>query len=314
MITNRRLYLGAIVAAGVLGAGLQAFATTSAPASTLPREFAYQGYLEDSGGPITGTRRMQFFMVNDAATGAFGTDCDHATCKWYEDEAAVVISGGYFTVKLGDSSPLDAKTFTDYPNLWLKVRVFDETEGNPVELDGAQKLLATPYSITAQTAQQFYVTDDLRVQGGVEIGDHPGTTDPGVGDLYVANDLQVGGGVAAGSIAASGALNGSALTTTGNVTVGGTLSVGSTSGILFRYGPYTASGGGYREIYLSPAKSICFLTEMRIYDNEGSGGTEKCEIRINSSTSWRIYSDSHNDGGSTTADDIVCTAYCLSWR
>lgn len=195
-MTRSKMYMVLATCVAVAGVGYGAYAQTGA--GTPPSMIPYHGYLEDAAGPIDGTRNLTFFITS-AAGGNL------ASALWQETRD-VSFSNGYFSVALGASTPIPASTFNQATR-FLRVQI----DGN--QLNGAQQLLATPYSITAQVANTFSVNtlavagaataasvtttgvmtsgDDILVGGGVRVGNHPTITNPATGDIAVAGDVRV---------------------------------------------------------------------------------------------------------------------------
>ncbi|UCG78088.1 MAG: hypothetical protein JSV21_11095 [Nitrospirota bacterium] len=106
----------------------------------LPIEINYQGYLTDqSGVPVDGAVTMTFRLYDDPLAGAL---------QWDSTPVSVDVSGGVYSVVLGET-PQPAIIPAIFANqLWLSIEV--ETDG---EMAPRQKLTATSYSIQAGTAE-----------------------------------------------------------------------------------------------------------------------------------------------------------------
>jgi hypothetical protein len=104
-----------------MGFALLAAAKTSAD---VPSLIPVQGTLTDTADvPIDGSFDMRFAIFTAEQNG---------TELWFENRTGgdkVEVKEGFFTVYLGEVSPLDPLDFIDYPQLWLEMRVGDETMG-----------------------------------------------------------------------------------------------------------------------------------------------------------------------------------------
>jgi len=115
----------------------------ASPAWAVPAKFNQQGRLLDtSGQPLTGTHALVFALY-DASTGGVQ--------QWSEYHSTDFDSG-YYTVTLGDVTPLDDALFSGAP-LWLEIAV------DGVTLEPRQEVAAVPWALRAISAE--------RVDGGV---------------------------------------------------------------------------------------------------------------------------------------------------
>lgn len=128
---SMRRIITALMAAALFTAGL-------AVQAAVPSVVSYQGKLTDlSGQPVTdGTYIMDFSIYTDSSRG---------TPVWVEPGRSVQVSGGVFTVLLGEQSPLSASVFAG--DRWLGVIV------NGIELTPRTKLASAPYAFRAHTAE-----------------------------------------------------------------------------------------------------------------------------------------------------------------
>ncbi len=145
----------AIVAGGAL-----ALAVTG-PYGTPPRVIAYGGTLEQNGMPVNGAVPMTFFIVDSEAAPV-------TSALWSEDYPAgspVTVAGGRFQVGLGSRTPNTGipDSVLQAGELYVAVRVAG------VDLAGRQRLLASPFAITAAQARDFTVNGNLTVTGGVSL-------------------------------------------------------------------------------------------------------------------------------------------------
>lgn len=312
---NQKALLTLFTMVSALGVAFGVGALTgSSTAETPPRVFPYQGYLEDSSGtPINGTRAITFFITRALDTPvAPDTDCQAANaCRWKETQD-VALSNGYFSVNLpeDENTNVFGDGFFDESELYLRLVVADDGGANPVVLDGAQRLLATPYAITAQVATNFSVDqltvaqgatigstlrvtggDVLATGGGLEVGNHPATSNPDTGDLYVADDIDANGDADVGGNLHAG----------GNITLNGSLEIGPAAGTpgagdLFvdgdiqadgsirlhagsPFSPFTAAAGTSTTL-TSWIGHLCFISGISVIDNTTGGDqTRSCTIR-----------------------------------
>jgi len=115
-------------------------AATSAAAQSVPPLISYQGRLMDSGGlPITGASVPMTFSLWDGETGG--------TFLWSEPQA-VEVSGGLYSVLLGDSVPLPASVFSG-ATVYLEVTVMAET------LAPRERLTSVAYAFRAEDADSL---------------------------------------------------------------------------------------------------------------------------------------------------------------
>jgi len=98
--------------------------------------FTYQGRLNDTNGPVTGTATFTFRILSAASGGAQ---------FWQETTNGVPVTNGLFTVELGTVMPLIGPVF-DGSDRWLELVV------NGTTLTNRQKFTHTPYAIRAREA------------------------------------------------------------------------------------------------------------------------------------------------------------------
>ncbi|MBI4208486.1 MAG: hypothetical protein HY538_02115 [Deltaproteobacteria bacterium] len=140
----------------VLSLGLLVL-TTSAFSARL----SYQGVLEDGSGPVSGTTIMEFALCSTPNCSP-----DYGDPMW-EGRYVVEVSGGIFSVELGDTSqgnqPIEASDVA-VQDLYLRVIV----EGEPLMTSNQyQHLVSVPYALGSQG-------DFIVANGNVGIG----TTNP----------------------------------------------------------------------------------------------------------------------------------------
>ncbi len=123
------------------------------PASALavPTTALHQGRLFDgSGAPLTGDHDLGFALYDDATAG---------TELWSEDLVDVPFDAGFFTVTLGQISPLDAGVVSG-DAVWLGVSV----DGG-AELQDRMQLASVPFALRA--AEATLAQTAVNVDGGV---------------------------------------------------------------------------------------------------------------------------------------------------
>jgi hypothetical protein len=116
---------------------LMAMVILLAPAllrADVPLTINHQGYLtSDAGAPVTGTRSMTFALYNVPEAGA---------ALWTEVQS-VTVTGGLFSVYLGDVAALPDSIFTGQA-LYLGIRVADDSEMTP-----RIRLATVPYAFAS---------------------------------------------------------------------------------------------------------------------------------------------------------------------
>lgn len=105
--------------------GFNAYVTFAAPERQVeianqPTTIGFQGYLEENGSPVTGTKSITFTLY-DASTGG--------TSIWSETQGSVSVEDGLYSVQLGSSTALDPDDFGD--ERWLGVTVQGDSEMTP---------------------------------------------------------------------------------------------------------------------------------------------------------------------------------------
>src|SRR5262245_35939395 len=174
-----RIVSAAAAIALLAGAGLYARATSQASAAP-PRLIPYTGHLDHDGNPVTGSVAMKVCLITDPATA-----CDAA--PWSEMHGAVAVAGGRFSVTLGESVPIGDDTFKSAPATPLYVRVMvgasNDAGATFVQLNGAQRVLSTPYAINAEQAAK------MRIDGPI----HSGAATPASAELGLYSETAAGG-------------------------------------------------------------------------------------------------------------------------
>jgi hypothetical protein len=96
---------------------LSAFPVGADVPDTLP----LQGILTDADGvPIDGTPNLEFALYPAASGG---------TELWSETLTSFPLTNGFFTVYLGETTPIDMALLAAQPELWMQVNV----NGEPME-------------------------------------------------------------------------------------------------------------------------------------------------------------------------------------
>lgn len=146
-------------------------ALASAPAATdVPQVLSYQGKLTDSSGlPVADGIHTLTFAVYSAET--------RGSLLWIENGRKVQVSGGLFSVLLGEVEPLPAGGFPS--DAWLETRVGDTV------LSPRLRLASTPFALRAHSAENVApgaaVTSLNSLTGAVNIaaGDNLSLTQTG---------------------------------------------------------------------------------------------------------------------------------------
>ena len=130
----------------------------SARAAGVPNVLSQQGRLLDSGGnPVAGMVTFKFTIYDTPMTG---------TAIWTETQM-ISLDNGYFSARLGDTTPVPAAVFTGAAR-YLGVQVGTDTEMTP-----RQPLVSVPYAITASDATGDIHANSLSV-GGTMVVDNTG--------------------------------------------------------------------------------------------------------------------------------------------
>lgn len=116
---------GVFLLATLVLTGFNAYVTFAAPERQVagadqPSTIGFQGYLEENGSPVTGTKSITFTLY-DAATGG--------NSVWSETQGTVSVENGLYSVQLGSSTALDPDDFDD--DRWLGVTVQGDSEMTP---------------------------------------------------------------------------------------------------------------------------------------------------------------------------------------
>ena len=127
--------------------------------SAVPDEINYQGLLEDDASlPITGSVNFDF-AIFDALTDG--------TQLWAETQTGVSVVDGMYSIALGSNTPLTATILTGGT-------VYLETTINGETLLPRERLLAVPYALRAQEADNVGGISNTFVQQIFQYGNHDG--------------------------------------------------------------------------------------------------------------------------------------------
>ena len=156
-------------------------------AQAVPLAFSHQGRLFDAvGDPLDGSHSLTLTLYDTSAGGS---------AVWTETHADVAFDLGYFSVRLGEVTPLDSAAFTG-AELFLGLQV----DGG-VELPERLPLLSVPYALRTDEAAHADVASavaggavdatELRV-GGQLIADGSGLRAAAVAHVHDAADITTG--------------------------------------------------------------------------------------------------------------------------
>ena len=147
-------------------------AMAGSAAADVPQMINYQGHLRDStGAPLDTTVSMEFAIYDDSTGGV---------PLWVEMQGPVTVSGGAFSVMLGEMVPIDGAVFSG-PERWLAIKVGDDPELAP-----KTRLASVGYAFRVSTVDgstggiisgDVSIQSDLVVSGKATIG--PGHSNTG---------------------------------------------------------------------------------------------------------------------------------------
>lgn len=157
-------WLSLLVALALLSGGLTlaraapGIASLAPQGSAAPTIVSYQGRVQVSGAPFTGTGYFKFAIVNQAGSTTYWSN-DGTSSGGSEPTAAVqlLVSDGLFTVLLGDTSlegmtrQLTASVFSGYDR-YLRVWFRAGSSGAFTRLTPDTRIAAVPYALQAQHA------------------------------------------------------------------------------------------------------------------------------------------------------------------
>lgn len=118
-----------------------------------PQIINFQGALKDANGqPVNDSKYMEF-RIYDVLTGG-GT-------LWTEHHTAVTISGGIFSVELGNITPFQPDMF-NYPELYITYLLGGETN----EMQPRHRVLSVPYALKSESSISAVIADNsLMIDG-----------------------------------------------------------------------------------------------------------------------------------------------------
>lgn len=308
---------------GLGGIGYGAYAQTGQTGVQPPRLIAYQGYLEDGGGPIEGQLDVDFFITSERNT-PLSADCasSSAPCYWSQ-ERAVTFSRGYFSLVLGEENALPLTLFRD-STVYLRVSIGGET------LDGAQRLLAAPFAVTAELAGDLSVDSALSVNNALTVADdlvvhdkitgHKGvlvntgattsdlgaSTQEGLKITHGGGELEMDGD----EISASRELS---INAPGGIYLNSTIRGDLHSSVLRVEAERTLAVASPTEETVSTMDlgsadgRMCFLTSIYAHDSADRQNHLLCEVAI-SGGRWEF-----RYRGRVGVIDPICKARCLTW-
>ncbi|MBN2005135.1 MAG: hypothetical protein JXA21_17380 [Anaerolineae bacterium] len=301
-----------------------------APQSIEPSVVSYQGMLyDDLGAPLSGAYTLTFRLYDGIAAPVTQT-------LWTEVITGVTVREGYFTVLLGDSTPIDYADFAQ-PDTYIGIQVESYDELVP-----RQRFATVPYAfyasrasgltapdgdpadaVTVDTEGALNVTRILTVGGAIFAESLTAS-----GDLYanqihasdlVSSSILRGDSLDMGSVSISGgAITGDSLNVGGDI-VGGDITANGNIGWAY---PNHLTGFTVSQEYtvtihspdledtetknmVNSSNSICFLTNC--YHEIGMGATND--------TGCKVY----EDGGLWKLEAFslhaltLCKARCISW-
>lgn len=174
-----------VFVAGAVVAGAQYSGIVSFPyalSESVPEIIPYRGYIERNGAAYTGNATFTFSIYPDTST---------TTALWSETQMNLPVTGGNFSAQLGSVQAFTTATgavlgghpLFQYPELHIGVAVQFPGDPSPTPLTGRQRLLASPYAVTARQAEDFTVNGRLIVNNG------------GTGNISInaAGDIQTAG-------------------------------------------------------------------------------------------------------------------------
>jgi hypothetical protein len=176
------------VAADRKTAGLDGHVRALSFDKSVPNMLNYQGYLADAADSAAVTDTLQMtFRLYDVEIG--GSEL------WSEDHTEVPVTGGLFSVLLGEVTPFPGGLF-DGSTLWLQTEVGAEV------LSPRKPLVSTAYSRRAQTADHavyadtavYSQTDGDWIISGNDLYSAV-TGNVGIGDMTPSEKLDVNGNI-----------------------------------------------------------------------------------------------------------------------
>ena len=128
----------------------------------IPETINYQGRLLDSeGDPVEDNTYTITFSIYTGLTGG--------TAEWTSGGQAIAVENGLFSYTL-NLGPTYSHLFTDYPNLYLGIKV----DPDVTEIDPRTKLTSSPYAYHAQVSDGVVpdaITSDEILNGSIASND-----------------------------------------------------------------------------------------------------------------------------------------------
>ena len=113
----------------------------------------YQGRLVDSAGsPLTTPQTLTFRLYTDAT--ALDPNCQDQTgpCLWEEQQPAVSVTNGQFSVLLGSQTAFPSSLNWSQP-LWLEIQVTDPQNPTEPPMSPRQPITSVPLALRAEVAE-----------------------------------------------------------------------------------------------------------------------------------------------------------------
>lgn len=184
---------------------------TILPDHSVPEQIPYRGYIERNGVPYNSPNGTPFsvrFAIYSAATSG--------TLLWQETHGDVIATEGNFAAALGSvtaftqlacspscngSTPaetlLNQRPLFQYPSLFLEIAVQFPGESTFTTLSNRQRILSSPYAMTARQAEMMNVSRDLQVAGATTLTSVTASSIASTGTLSVTGTSSLTGNVTA---------------------------------------------------------------------------------------------------------------------
>lgn len=134
--------------AGAMAIVLGLLSAAAVGAETIPGAVHYQGYIENSGGPVNGQVLIVFRIMDAATAGAL----------LYSETQKVSVASGSFVADIGSVRAIPPDLFPSHPATWLELVVDNET------LSPRERMVSVPYALAAAHAVRADVAKAL--EGG----------------------------------------------------------------------------------------------------------------------------------------------------
>lgn len=206
--------------------------------AAIPEKISFQGYLEESGTPVTGAKSLEL-AIFDVPTG--GVEL------WKSGTITVNLDNGFFTAILEAGSPDIATLPFDEP-YYLSINI----EGQDVLTSQGQRqqLTTAPYAMTARAADSL-TSGDKTIDGSVTINDALMVNHSGQEQYALRSDVSMSSALAVygrvdGSVTGSSALYGFISSGSDNKGVQGYVFGGTDNKAVYGHCPDTGMGyAGY---------------------------------------------------------------------